>query len=943
MSSDIIQHASVAGELAPNMWGRTDFEKYDVALAQAHNWVVDYRGPLLTREGYQFGDILEWTPGHNIKAIKFEFSDDLANTYLCVFYDDKVRFIQNNAYVLEDAVAVASLANSTGDRVQITANAHGYSNGDWVKLAGFDVAGVLGLNTRTVRVANKTTNTFNIKDPITGDYIEIASVPTDTGSVYRIYTISSPYGEEDLPNLEFERIRDYVRLTHGDHPPRNLIRNGHTSWTINSEVISAVPSFPTNVVKADTSFNDFMLYVYHVTAVDIDGNEGPSGIVIADNCAKIVTQANNFNLIRWTAVSGAVSYRIYRSSAETLQSKGVYSDAEVGFTGETTATVFSDTGFTPDNTRKPPIIYNPFANGAIRAVTVTTPGTGYTYLGVITWPSGGSGAHGWPIASNTATSETNGPLRGIYVQDGGEGYTGTSITVSVGSGFAGVAVLSPASGNNPRTCCSFQQRIIYAATDNYPLRIFGSRQGSYNNFNYTAENLDDDSFEFDISSPSVTPINHIVAGKNSLVCFTPTGVYLVYANDNKGLSGNNPNSDRQDAPGASRVRPIWAESVLTYISESGQAIYMLLYDDYKKGYAGENVSELSNHLFHADWEVESMDYAQTPSSVIYTVQNNGRMLATTVNLKNGIFGTTPLYTKGYFRHCAVLEENRESRLYVFTERMIQGERVLFFERQEPRDSTSILENAFCVDAGLRLEPTYPAAWLTPSSATGSVTFTASASVFSAGDVGKVLRCGSGRATISGYTDGQTVTGTWTRDLTDVYPETSAPAEFAEGFWTLDAPITEIRGLWHLEGQEVVVLADGVVITGHTVTNGMITLATAASRIVVGLLYTCIGKTLPPTVTDLPIEGRRKRVNALSLRQYETFGLKIGHSLDSLYPVHDQRQALSGSADALRTEMSRDFVYSNWTHDEPVYLVQDSPCPAGILNFIRDLDLGDDKE
>lgn len=61
-----------------------------------------------------------------------------------------------------------------------------------------------------------------------------------------------------------------------------------------------------------------------------------------------------------------------------------------------------------------------------------------------------------------------------------------------------------------------------------------------------------------------------------------------------------------------------------------------------------------------------------------------------------------------------------------------------------------------------------------------------------------------------------------------------------------SPATVITGLTRLEGEAVVVVADGVVITGKTVSGGSITLTTAATNVRVGLAYTA-------TLQGMPLE------------------------------------------------------------------------------------------
>ncbi len=60
-------------------------------------------------------------------------------------------------------------------------------------------------------------------------------------------------------------------------------------------------------------------------------------------------------------------------------------------------------------------------------------------------------------------------------------------------------------------------------------------------------------------------------------------------------------------------------------------------------------------------------------------------------------------------------------------------------------------------------------------------------------------------------------------------------------WALASPTLD--GLWHLEGRELAVLADGSVQPTATVRNGTITLPRAAGCILAGLPYACDLETL----------------------------------------------------------------------------------------------------
>ena len=489
--------------------------------------------------------------------------------------------------------------------------------------------------------------------------------------------------------------------------------------------------------------------------------------------------------------------------------------------------------------------------------------------------------------------------------------------------------------------------MIYGSTDENPLRIFGSRPGLLSNFNFTEVGTDADGYEFDLDSPKISPIRHLTPVRGGLLALNQIGVWLLFGANEETLTATNVKANLQDAVGASLVPPVYLDSYVLYIADAGQEIRMLAYDDAVKTFAGRNVSILSNHLFASDVSVTSLTYAATPSKTVYATQANGRLISLTVDIENGVFAATPNWTNGYFRECISIDESSESRLYVATEREINSNRVLFFERQRRRSTFVPLEDSFCVDAGLELTKTKPAAKLTPSSLTGAVTFTTSASVFVSGDSTSIVRCGSGKATLDTYVSGTEVSGTWNRDLVETFPETTNPAEFASGKWTLDAATTSITGLWHLEGETVTILADGEVVTGKTVGTGALTLDTAASRVVIGQGFTCTAQTLPLSVISSSspvIESRRKGIYGVGLRQHETYGLKVGKSTTDLHEIADRPKRLGWTtASVLKTGIIYEPISTDWSIDNQIFFVQDSPRPAAILNFSRDMDLGDDKE
>jgi hypothetical protein len=143
------------------------------------------------------------------------------------------------------------------------------------------------------------------------------------------------------------------------------------------------------------------------------------------------------------------------------------------------------------------------------------------------------------------------------------------------------------------------------------------------------------------------------------------------------------------------------------------------------------------------------------------------------------------------------------------------------------------------------------------------------------------------------------------------------------------PTTIISGLNHLNGKQVVVLADGVPIFGHTVQNGTITLKNTASYVVVGLQY--IG-----TIQSLPLiyearegisTGSRRRATNVILQVLDSRFGYIGTREDDMYPIYYPNENLELYSGVLTEDLSSEYDYYG-----QVTIEQRHPYPFNILNW-----------
>jgi hypothetical protein len=155
-----------------------------------------------------------------------------------------------------------------------------------------------------------------------------------------------------------------------------------------------------------------------------------------------------------------------------------------------------------------------------------------------------------------------------------------------------------------------------------------------------------------------------------------------------------------------------------------------------------------------------------------------------------------------------------------------------------------------------------------------------------------------------------------------------------------AAATVITGLSHLEGKAVDVVADGFVVAGHTVAGGQITLAKAATNVIVGLHYETTVEPEPPEYLD--DKGRhniylQKQWAEVILRLYETglSGVTVnGKSL----PARSGSDPLD-TATALFTGDAQTPLLGT-TRAGVLTIKQTLPLPFTLLAIAGTLDVGD---
>ncbi len=155
-----------------------------------------------------------------------------------------------------------------------------------------------------------------------------------------------------------------------------------------------------------------------------------------------------------------------------------------------------------------------------------------------------------------------------------------------------------------------------------------------------------------------------------------------------------------------------------------------------------------------------------------------------------------------------------------------------------------------------------------------------------------------------------------------------------------SPSTTVSGLTHLEGESVVVWADGAPVLDasndpvtYTVTSGAITLDAAATTGVVGLSYTGQWKS---TKIGYLFANRRISQIGLMLAYINREGISFGPDFTHLDPMPTIEEGTTPASAATSYEQEMIPINSTWATDKRICLQAKAPMPATFISLQVDV-------
>lgn len=692
---------------------------------------------------------------------------------------------------------------------------------------------------------------------------------------------------------------------------------------------------------------------YVVTAVSSNGQEESLPTLPFYVTGSNIDLGTSANIVQWKdSPSAPAYYNIYATGVFTWTAMGVQPSVTptvFGYVGQSLTTTFIDQNIAPDFSRTPPQHQDPFTPGQISRVSVNSAGssydTGNSYfiVNLVFSGGGGSGAAGYGIVD-----KKTGTIVGAVVTNFGSGYT-SAPTVTDDTGNATyTASLGPQAGTYPACDTYFQQRRCFGGTANFPESIVMSQPGNYANFDTSIVSNSADSITISLAGRQDNTIKSMVPMNTGLVVFTTGGANLVSGGgQGSAITPQDITALPQASFGANDLPPLTINYNILYVENHGTIVRDLVFNFYVQAYQGVDRSVLSSHLFE-NHTITEWCYANAPYRLVQGVRDDGILLSMTYVSDQDVFAWSRYDTQGQYKSIATVPEGDFDAVYTITYRHIPGTEgpltpgpnIYHIERFDERVFDCLADGgAWFLDDALALGHYIPP---NPLSFGGGVNVGATVNLTTPETLtpGQIITAGCGVIQVVTANTGLVLSGLFEWEIPN--DPNFLALQIPTGSWTLDTPVSNISNLWHLEGKQVMALADGMVQGPFTVTNGAITLPVSAVTVIVGLSYTSRLQTLRLDMGEPTTQGQRKLIPAVTTRIEDTLGLTISCvDFSTMQPMNLLTSIpISSPYTPLVTGDSRDLVPAQWEKTGQVTYQQTAPLPCTILGVIPEVTRGD---
>lgn len=234
-------------------------------------------------------------------------------------------------------------------------------------------------------------------------------------------------------------------------------------------------------------------------------------------------------------------------------------------------------------------------------------------------------------------------------------------------------------GKYPARCGFWEQRLWLGNTTNSPNGLFASRSADFENMDYAQPQRENDSIGFSITTGESNVIEAILPMDRLLIGTSDNIFSLRGANDDILVPSPPPAAKRNVGRGISLPKPIVIGETAFYQPRTETGVRTLGYTFEIDNYRSNDVTIFAPHLFE-DKRIVAWAYQPEPSSIIWTVLDDGALLTFTYEAEQQVWGWCEQDVGGKVLDVVCIPEGAESRVYFVVEREVNDATVRYVER-----------------------------------------------------------------------------------------------------------------------------------------------------------------------------------------------------------------------------------------------------------------------
>ena len=487
MKSWRLQGSLNGGEVSPLLYGRPDLAKFASSLARCVGFVPLPQGGVTRRPGTRF---VAAAKNADMNAILVPFVFSRKQAYILEMGDEYIRFFMNGG----------QLFNITPNYTLLT------ESGDTLVTESGDTL-----------------------------------VTEQTDPTAAPYEVASPYSAADLDELQYAQTADVMYIAHPDHPPRTLVRSGHTSWTFAELPFSNGPFLGYNITDSWTIRASATTGTVTLTSTqDLFTDDHVDGLFLLEE-----DTSDDYSM--WEPA------KTYTASAKVRWENNVY-QCVTGGTSGAVAPVHIE-GNRWDGQASASCRWEYLHSGyGICVITAVASATSATALVLKRMPDA--------VVSQATPNWREGAW-------------------------------SPHQGW-PRAVALFEQRIWWGGTDLYPQTLWSSVGGDFTD--YQPGDLDDDAIDWTINSRQANPISALVDGTNLHVLCEETELIGRASNNSAAVSPGDFTVRRSTSYGTAPVRPLTIDIYTIIVDASGRRLVELGFDAAEDNFVPFDMTLYAEHI-----------------------------------------------------------------------------------------------------------------------------------------------------------------------------------------------------------------------------------------------------------------------------------------------------------------------------------------------------------